>query len=348
MYNGGVDLAQVADDLYGLDPADFTAARDERARQARAEGEKDLVDAIKKLRRPTVSASLVNRLVREAADQVDGLLDLGQSLREAQQSLAGDQLRSLSAQRRPVIHALAQEAKRLAAQSGRAVSDQVEREVEATLEAALADPAAAGAVRSGRLTTALGYAGFGGVDVADAVAIPDTAAVAAPPERARLPGADVSRHHAAPTGEQQVPAARGVRESGAGAGERRKDGAGAGEREAEAKARERQEAETRARDMREAQAVARDAADGLDDAARRVTEVRHVREAAKRRIEELEQQLENAQAQEAEAARVLRDAERSRDAAARLAAEAQRRLARARAKVEESRKAYGQRPPPRG
>ena len=175
----------MADELYGLDPAEFTAGRDERARQARAAGEKDFAEAIKKLRRPTVSASLVNRLVREAADQVDDLLDLGESLREAQQALAGDELRSLSARRRPMIHALAQEAKRLAAETGRAVSDQVEREVEVTLEAALADPAAADAVRSGRLTTALVYAGFGGVDVADAVAVPHAAGPAARPEPAR-------------------------------------------------------------------------------------------------------------------------------------------------------------------
>ena len=108
----------MADELYGLAPAEFTAARDQRARRARAEGQKDLGDEIKKLRRPTVSASLVNRLVREDADQVDRLLDLGESMRDAQQGLAGGQLRRLSAQRRPAIHALAQEAKRLAAQAG--------------------------------------------------------------------------------------------------------------------------------------------------------------------------------------------------------------------------------------
>ena len=144
----------MADELYGLPPAEFTASRDERARLARAEGNKDLSDAIKKLRRPTASAALVNRLVREAGDQVDRLLELGESMREAQQAMAGDRLRSLSAQRRPAIQALALQARQLAAQAGRPVSDQVEREVEATLEAALADPGAAEAVRSGRLTAA--------------------------------------------------------------------------------------------------------------------------------------------------------------------------------------------------
>src|SRR2546427_174779 len=49
-------------------------------------------------------------------------------------------------------------------------------------EASLADPAAADGVRSGRLTSALYYAGLGSVDLSDAVAVP-----AARPERSRQP-----------------------------------------------------------------------------------------------------------------------------------------------------------------
>jgi hypothetical protein len=70
-----------------------------------------------------------------------------------------------------VVYALTQEARRLAAERGQAVSEDVERELQETLEAALADPAAAGAVASGRLTRALSYAGLGTVDVAGATAI---------------------------------------------------------------------------------------------------------------------------------------------------------------------------------
>jgi hypothetical protein len=357
-----VELAQVADDLYGLDPAEFTAARDERARRARAAGEKALGDAIKKLRRPTVSASLVNRLVRGAGDQVDRLLGLGESLREAQQTLASDELRRLSGQRRPVIRALAEEAKRLAAEAGRPVTDPVQREVEATLEAALADPAAAEAVRSGRLTVALTYAGFGGVDVADAVAVPAAGPVAdgpavasAPREWARQAGAEARRHAATPRRDQvaaadaggKTEASRGERPKTAALKRQRQDAA-AEQREAQDAARERREAETIARDVREAAAAARDAADDLDGAARRVAELRDARQGVKRRIEELEQRLAQAQAEEAEAARVLRDAERSRDAAARLAAEAQRRFARVQARAEASLKASSSRLPRSG
>jgi hypothetical protein len=314
-----VDLAQVADELYGLDPAEFTAGRDERARQARAAGDKDVGDAIKKLRRPTASAALLNRLVREAPGQVRDLLDLGEALREAQEALAGDELRSLSARRRPMIHAVAQEAKRLAAEAGRTVSDQVEREIEATLEAALADPAAAGALRSGRLTTALRYAGFGGVDVTDAVALPGAAA-APPAEPATRPRPDTPPHRA--------------RTGGGAARQREEAEAARWRREEDAAARRRREAEILAQNMREAQEVARGAADALAEADGRVAELREVRQAAARRMEELEKELELAQADETDALRALRDAERSRDAAARFATEAERHFARARAKAE--------------
>ncbi len=49
-------LAEAADELYALPPGDFRAARDERADEARAAGDKELAAAIRKLRRPTVSA----------------------------------------------------------------------------------------------------------------------------------------------------------------------------------------------------------------------------------------------------------------------------------------------------
>ncbi len=234
------NLAQVADALYGLDPAEFRAARDERASQARAAGDRELGDAISKLRRPTVSAWLVNRLARQTPDEVGRLLELGESLREAQQTLAGDRLRELSAQRRQLIRELTQEAKRLAAQARRQVSDQAEREVEATLEAALADPAAAAAVQSGRLTTGLAYAGMGGIDMAGAVAVPDVPgrarqrAAEAPPvgpdgaerQQAREPGTGGGAERGAgrpATGKRGVAAAGDVRETAAQRREARED-----------------------------------------------------------------------------------------------------------------------------
>ncbi len=330
-----LDLAQVADELYELAPADFTAARDERARQARDAGQRDAGDAIRKLRRPTVSAWMVNRLAREAADQVGRLLALGQSLREAQQSLAADRLRELSAQRRQLVQALIREAKRLAADAGRPVSGEAEREVEATLDAALADPAAADAVRSGRLTTALSYAGFGEVDIDRAVAVPRAAAERTPPP-ARIPPERALPERTPP--ERTLP--ERARREGAGTpsgGTGRLDEQRAAEERAAEERRvaaDRKLREAAEHDLREADAAAGEARATLDDAERQVTGAREEHQAALLRIEDLERQLERALARDAQAARAVRDAQRSRDVAARAFDLAQRLAARARAKID--------------
>ncbi len=167
-----VSVAEVADELYALTPADFTAARDERARQVRAAGQRDEAAAIKKLARPTASAWLVNQLARAAPDRMIRLYELGEELQEAQRTLAGDRLRELSVQRRQVINDLLPAASDLAGRADQPASAAVLGEVRATLEAALADADARAAVRSGRLTKALAYAGLGEVDMTAALAVP--------------------------------------------------------------------------------------------------------------------------------------------------------------------------------
>jgi hypothetical protein len=159
-----VDLDAVADELYGLPQGEFTAARDARASEANRAGDRGLASSIKTLRRPTKGAWLANILVRQRREQVDELFRLGEAMQDAQHQLAGEELRQLSRRRHEVVSALAREAHRIARDAGDPVSDEVARELEATLETALADPAARVEVRSGRLTAALSYSGFGPVD----------------------------------------------------------------------------------------------------------------------------------------------------------------------------------------
>jgi len=325
-----LNLAQVADELYGLPPSAFREARDERAGQARAAGDRDLADAIRKLRRPTVSAWLVNRLAREAPGQVDELLELGESLREAQQALAGDRLRELSTQRRRLVTGLVQEARRLAEQAGQPFSASAEREVQDTLEAALADPAVADAVRSGRLTTALSYAGLGAVDVDGAVAVwPEPAEQ---PRRA-APAGDREREARRPAASKRRP-----RDAGTAPGDREEaKAAERARREAEAAERAQREAEAAERNRQEAAEDVREAQASLDEAEREVTSAREQHEARQRRIDELERQLGEMQAESAEGLRALRHAQRSRDIAARALDGALRRLARAESKADQQR-----------
>ena len=161
--------------LYALAPEDFTAARDAAAKRARAAGDKAGAAALKALRRPSVSAWLVNRLVADHHELLEQLLAVGPSLAEAQTTGRADALRGLGRQRRALVEAVTDTALQ-ARPSSAAVRD----EVAGTLEAALADPSSADAVRSGRLVRALSYAGFGGVDLDGAVALSAaTAATAA-------------------------------------------------------------------------------------------------------------------------------------------------------------------------
>jgi hypothetical protein len=153
-----MDLEGVTDELYGAPPDQFTARRDELARQAGAEGDKALAAAVRALRRPTAAAWVVNHLVREDSDAVEALVGLGERMREAQSTLSGAQMRALSRERQSMLRELVRHATALA---GGSVSASVTVEVEQTLRAVLADEDASAAVRSGCLTHGLAYSGLG-------------------------------------------------------------------------------------------------------------------------------------------------------------------------------------------
>jgi hypothetical protein len=156
-----VDVEAVADELYGLSPSEFTHERDGRVADARKAGDRDTADAIKKLRRPSAGAWMANRLVREHGGEVERFLALAEQLREAQARLEGDSLRRLSREGRDAVAALVRDASTLARSDGLAVSASALEDLEATLDAALADPVAGEALRAGRLTSALRYSGLG-------------------------------------------------------------------------------------------------------------------------------------------------------------------------------------------
>lgn len=188
----GVDAA--AGDLYSTPPQHFTARRSEKVREARAAGRRDEADALSKLRRPTAGAFLVNILVHRDKSAVERLLALAADLRRAQENLEGSEMRRLSQRVRDEVGNLARRAEELAHEAGVEVTAPARAELQSTLEAATADREAADAVRSGRLTSALHYTGFGleGVDApADAAQKRSTDGERTParrrrPERSRL------------------------------------------------------------------------------------------------------------------------------------------------------------------
>jgi hypothetical protein len=154
-----VDADEVANELYALPPEQFTAARNARAKEATAAGDKETAARIAALRKPTVLAWLVNLLVRELPDEIGGFLDLGDALQEATATLTGPELRQLSGQRHRLVQALVRQAPHLARQAGYRITEDVARGLEETL-AALTDPAVAEQLRGGRLTSGLTATGF--------------------------------------------------------------------------------------------------------------------------------------------------------------------------------------------
>jgi hypothetical protein len=150
--------AGLVDELYGSSPDEFIARRDARAKELRG-SDRAAADAVKKLRKPSVSAAAVNGLVRRAPDDVAALLAAGEALRQAQ--LGGgdrDAIRAAARDEREAVE-------RLVGQAGK-LSPAALEEVRETLHAAATDEEAREQVRRGILTEAkeaVGLGGFGAV-----------------------------------------------------------------------------------------------------------------------------------------------------------------------------------------
>ena len=299
MTPAGRSLDAIAQELYGLPISEFTAARDREAAAARQAGDRALAGELKKLRRPTSGAWLTNQLVRQRGHDVAALLDLGAALRDAQARLATGDLRRLSQQGQQVVSALGREARQLGRDAGQRVGDAAVREVEDTLHAALADPAASDAVRAGRLTSALSYAGFGSVDVRG---VAPSEVDAGAPFRADA-GAPSRADAGAPS------------RAGAALPERARPV------DAAAKQRAAQEA------ARQARADLEEARQDAGDRQRRLEEARQEQAGLDRQVEVASAELEQLRGQARLAATAARDAERAHR-------DAERRLARAQATVD--------------
>ena len=137
-----MDLDEVADELYAVPPDEFVAVRRQRQDDARAAGDRTLAREIGALPKPTTAAWVCNLLVREQRTEIEGLVELGDLLRQAQEDLAGDRLRALDRQRSQLLTALTRQAVALAREHGMRVGGTVETQVADTLRAAMADPEA--------------------------------------------------------------------------------------------------------------------------------------------------------------------------------------------------------------
>lgn len=165
-----MEFADVARELLLVAPQDFVAERTARQRAVRKD-DRALATAIGKLRKPSPAAWVIDLLAHDGA--LDDAVDLGPALRKAQADADPDAIRTLRRQRAEVVDALAQAGADLASDAGHPVTPAVLEQVRSTIEAAMADPHAGAAVRSGLLVTALESVGFDAVDLDGALADPD-------------------------------------------------------------------------------------------------------------------------------------------------------------------------------
>jgi hypothetical protein len=210
---------QAGDELFGLPPEEFVAARDDLARRLKREGDAEAAARVKALRRPPLSAWAVNRLAREQAAALDPLLAAGERLRAAHQAaLAGEgaaELRVAAKAEREAVAGLVETALELLREAGHPTTDATRDRVAATLHAAAASPEAAELVRHGRLTADLDPSGFGSTadDGFDEAAEPRLArrGRAAGTRAGRAPGRSAAKGRAAGDGAAAVEDDRAAR-----------------------------------------------------------------------------------------------------------------------------------------
>jgi DNA repair exonuclease SbcCD ATPase subunit len=282
------ELQSAAAALYAGRLEDFTAARDERSKAAKADGDKELAAAIGRLRKPTAAAWLVSMLLLHRPELVDEVAGLGAALRQAQQRLDGPEMRRLGRVRQEVIRRVGAEASTLAAELGSPSSTAVLEEVAHTFQAAATDAAAAAAVRSGLLTKALPTA-VTSTDLRASLALPDLVDLeAAEPEAEPLQRAETQPVRKRPS-----------------------------KRDAERAQKQRDQAE------RTVQA----ARDALDEKTGLVEDGRTRRLELEHGIEDLQQQLDDAEDALADLEKNLRALEKERRAAQRELQDAERAVA---------------------
>ena len=287
-----MSIEDVAAELYGLAPEEFTAARNARAKGAKAGGDAELAAQVQSLRKPTAGAWLLNQLVRQHADLVQQVLDLGGQLRAAQGTLGADELRALDRQRRQLTRAVAEQAAGLGRAAGRRVTAATTAEVEETLRSAMVDAVAGAALATGLLTDTFSSTGLDPVDLSRVVALPPVGGTAsAPPATAASQAAD---HADAARQRRVADAERAVAEA--------------------------ESALRRARTVLEQ--ATRDAVEAQERRARLEAE----REEARRRLEELDGQVATATEAAESAARGQDAAQREEGSAAEAAARCRERL----------------------
>ena len=103
-----MDLESAARELYApCCPVSSPPPRNAKAKEAAQDGDKALAARLRSLSKPTAAAWLLNMMARHRRDEIDGVIELGAAMSQAQQELAPGQMRTLGDQRRGLLSAMA-------------------------------------------------------------------------------------------------------------------------------------------------------------------------------------------------------------------------------------------------
>lgn len=156
-------LEAATDELYGAALEEFTRERARLAAQLRADDQKEEAAAFSKLRKPSVSAWVLNQLARSERRDVDLLLDAGHRLRQAQVSALGgaerDEFERARKTERDAIRRLLRGAEALLRDRGGGSAATL-NQIEESLRAAAVDPAGRELLARGRFVQPLTAQGF--------------------------------------------------------------------------------------------------------------------------------------------------------------------------------------------
>ena len=153
-----IDREASLDDLYGAPVDQFTAARNDLADRLKEAGDIEGAAMVKALKKPSVSAAVINQLVRQRPLDVARLLKSGEALETAQRSLMAGKPADLATAKKDeaaAVKAMIAAAKEIQPGISAAVLDRVTQ----TLRTA-STPGARELLRQGRLTDDLDPTGF--------------------------------------------------------------------------------------------------------------------------------------------------------------------------------------------
>jgi len=153
------DVDRALDELYGVPPKEFSAARNVKAAALKAAGHVKEAQAVRQLGKPSPFLWATNQLARQGPERVAHFVDVVHRVRQSQlrdPRTAAEGMKTIRAE----LHALTNRAVEALTKAGYRVSPSASLRISNTVLAASVDEGLVNALRQGRLATELPAPGF--------------------------------------------------------------------------------------------------------------------------------------------------------------------------------------------